>query len=48
MILRRGSNVLCERYVTIWPTIRYLIHKKIVQFNILKNYENRIFHRKTN
>ena len=46
IVLDRGTNVLCERYNTIWPTIRYLVHKKLGQFSALKPFNSHLFRKK--
>ncbi len=45
IVLPRGNNILCERYNTMWPTIRYLFQKKMFQFAIIKYFEH-IFYQK--
>lgn len=44
--LHRGQNVICERYLTIWPTVRYLISKKMATLNVFNAYEKELIAKK--
>jgi L-rhamnose mutarotase len=40
--LSKNTNIYSGRYQTIWPTIRYLLKKKMIQCSIFREYENNL------
>ena len=39
ILLPKSTNIFANRFQTIWPTIKYLIKKKLMRFNVFKDNE---------